>query len=263
MMDIIQAMKERRSVRTYDGQPLTDEQKNLLLESARLAVNPFGGSYSVRIKEFDLAAGFKPSTYGVIKGAQDFFLIGIADDKASALAAGFGFEQTVLQAWRLGLGCCWIAATFKGSQFDAGQTWPDGQSLRIISPVGVAAKSSLMERFTRTALGSKNRKPFDTLFYDGDFDHPLAPDSRYGQALEMLRLAPSSTNSQPWRALVQGDTVHFYCKSKGPVSILDTGIGLCHFYETERYNGHTGTFAEQTAAPAAPNLLYVTSYTPN
>ena len=260
-MDIIEAMKERRSVRSYNGQPLDADTRRKLMEAVASAENPFGGSVTIRLKEFDLKNGFKPSTYGMIKGASDFFMLGIADDERSALSAGFKFEQVVLKAWQLGLGTCWIAATFKGTDFDNGEKWPDGERLRIISPVGVAAKKSLMEKIVRVAVGSRNRKPFGELFFSEDFKSPLSPDSRFGKALEMLRLAPSSTNSQPWRALVCGTTIHFYYLPKSPASVLDCGIGICHFWETERFDGRKGRFFTDSAAPSAPEKWkYLLSY---
>ena len=112
------------------------------------------------------------------------------------------------------------------------------------------------------AVGSKNRKPFDELFFYGDFNTPVPTDNRFREALEMLRLAPSSTNSQPWRALVDGNRVHFYYAPKSKASVLDTGIGLCHFYETEKFYNRTGSFAKDPAAPApSGNLRYLITYT--
>ncbi len=161
----------------------------------------------------------------------------------------------------MGLGTCWIAATFKGTDFERGEPWPDGEELRIVCPVGVAAKQSILEKATRLALGSKNRKPFDKLFFNENFQTPYDTAGRFGEALEMLRLAPSSTNSQPWRALVCGDTVHFYYVPKSPASVLDCGIGICHFFETEQFNGMSGIFEEQDDAPVAPdNWTYLVSY---
>ena len=138
------------------------------------------------------------------------------------------------------LGTCWIAATFKGSDFDRGETWPDGEELKIICPVGVAEKPRLLERIGRQVMGSNNRKPFGDLFFTDSFKESLSPESHFGEPLEMLRLAPSSTNSQPWRALVSGDTVHFYYKPKSQASVLDTAIGMCHFYLAEEYLGGKG-----------------------
>lgn len=260
-MNIIEAIKERRSVRSYNGEPLSEVMKSELNKAIASVTSPFGGRVTIRLKEFDLKNGFKPSTYGMIKGASNFFMLGIADDELSALSAGFMFEQVVLKAWQLGLGTCWIAATFKGTDFDNGEAWPDGEQLRIISPVGVAAKKSVVESIARMAIRSDRRKDFSSLFFDNDFDTPLSSDGRFGQSLEMLRLAPSSTNSQPWRALVVGDTVHFYYVPKSQLSVLDCGIGLCHFYEAERFNSRKGEFFKSENAPTAPkNWKYLVSY---
>lgn len=262
-MTIIEAIKGRRSVRNFNGVPLTDSQRNELLEYIGQTVNPFGGNFSIRLKTFDLTGGYKPSTYGMIKGANDFFMVGVDDNEISALATGFCFEQIVLKAWRMGLGTCWIAATFKGTDFDDGEGWPAGQTLRIICPIGTAANQSMMEKITRFALGSRNRKPFGDLFFSTDFTSSLSPDSRFGEALEMLRLAPSSTNSQPWRAIADGNAVHFYYVPKSSLSVLDCGIGLCHFYFTEQLHGRKGNFHKAITPPSTNrnNLKYLISYT--
>ncbi|MDE5880996.1 MAG: nitroreductase family protein [Muribaculaceae bacterium] len=261
-MNIIEAMKERRSVRSFDGEGLTDEQKAKLNKAIEESYSPFGGKLTIRLKEFDLKEGYKPSTYGMISGAEDFFLLGIGSDEASALTAGFQFEQVVLKAWQLGLGTCWIAATFKGSDFEKGEQWPEGEELKVICPVGKAVKPSMKEKLTRLTLGSKNRKPFNDLFFYNDFNTPVPTDNRFYEALEMLRIAPSSTNSQPWRALVVDNSVHFYYKPKSPASVLDTGIGICQFYETEKFYGHSGNFSKLTSVPTPPeDWKHLVTYT--
>lgn len=261
-MDIIQAMKERRSVRSFNGKALDPEMVASLERAIEESYTLFGGNITIRLKSFDLKGDFKPSTYGVIKGASDFFLMSIGEGEDSALTAGFQFEQVVLKAWMLGLGTCWIAGTYKGSQFDEREKWPAGESLKIICPVGVAEKPRLMEKMMRFTVGSNNRKPFSDLFFEDDFQKPYSPDAQFGEALEMLRVAPSSTNSQPWRVLVKGDKVLFYYKPKSPASVLDTGIGICHFYETEKYNGFDGSFEKESSAPVPPeDWKYLTTYT--
>ena len=260
-MNLLEAIKERRSVRSYDGNRLTDLQIATLLDAINESSSPFGGRLTIRLKEFDLRKGYRPTTYGMLKGARHFFLLASGADGESALSTGFRFEQIVLKAWQMGLGTCWIAATFKGSDFDRDQTWPEGETLRIVCPVGTAAPPTATERLTRLALRSANRLPFDRLFYHTDFHTPLHKDNRFAEPLEMLRLAPSSTNSQPWRALVEGDTVHFYYKPKSEASVLDCGIGMCHFYESEKFQLRTGRFFKTTDAPLPPdNWKYLYSY---
>lgn len=250
-MNIIDIIKARKSVRSYNGEPLSPEMTKELNEIIQASKDPFGGNVTIRLKTFDLKEGFKPSTYGFIKGATDFFLMSLDGDEASALSGGYRFEEVVLKAWELGLGTCWIAGTFKGSDFNRDEAWPDGEELKIVCPVGVAEKPRMFEKIGRKVMGSDNRKPFNKLFFTDDFKQPLSPDSHFGEALEMLRLAPSDTNSQPWRALVDGDIVHFYYKYRNQISILDCGIGMCHFYLTEEYLGRKGSFfkAESVATP--------------
>ena len=264
-MNIIEAILGRRSVRNYNGEALTADVIEKLEEAIKGTCSPFGGKVTIRLSQFGNGEDYKPSTYGVIKGAHDYFLLGIGDDEASALSAGFRFEQVVLKAWQMGLGTCWIAATFKGSQFDRGQKWPEGESLKIISPVGAPAeKKSFLEKMTRALLGSQNRKPFGELFFAEDFKTSLNEDNTFAESLRMLRLAPSSTNSQPWRCLVKDDKVLFYYKPKSQASVLDCGIGMCHFYESEKFNGFSGEFFKEAEVPEAPDKWkYLYSYKRN
>ncbi len=260
-MNILEVMQQRRSIRNYDGMMPAPELQCELQKIAHQVYSPFGGRVEIRMAEFDTKGDFKPSTYGVIRGAREYFLVAYADDMDSALSAGFKFEQVVLAAWQMGLGTCWIGGTFRGSDFDRQQSWAHGVELKVVCPVGYGTKSGVRERLTRYILGSKNRKEFDSMFFFGDFHGAVPADNRYREALEMMRLAPSSTNSQPWRALVIGDAVHFYCKQKGKLSVLDCGIGISHFYLTEQYRGRSGRFERQADAPLAPSgWIYLTSF---
>ena len=92
-MKIIDIIKERRSVRSFNGQLLSPEIESKLNDIIKTRSDPFGGKVTIRLKSFDKKDGFKPSTYGFIKGATNFFLLGIGQDEASALSAGFWFED--------------------------------------------------------------------------------------------------------------------------------------------------------------------------
>lgn len=260
-MAILEAMRQRRSVRTFNGQPVSGSQKQELIQAAAQAGSPFGGEITIRLKDFDLRGGYRPSTYGMIKGASSFFLIGYGNDPDSALSAGFKFEQVVLKAWQMGLGTCWIAATFKGSDFDRDEVWPAGSDLKIVSPVGVPDRITFKEKIIRFSVGSQKRKPFDDLFFANGFSNPVPAENPFREPLEMLRLAPSSTNSQPWRATVGDSVVHFFYKPKSKLSLVDCGIGLCHFIEAEKFRGHDGAFFKSSDLPVSPaGLNYLISY---
>ena len=62
--------------------------------------------------------------------------------------------------------------------------------------------------------------------------------------LECARLAPSSTNSQPWYFTHQGETIHVFCSEAGilrhtllgNMNRIDMGIALAHLYVENRDN---------------------------
>ena len=97
-MNIIEAIRERRSVRSYNGQPLSRAATVEIEKAIAETTDPFGGAITVRLGEFDLSDGFRPGTYGVIKGATTYFMIAAADTAATDLSIGFVFEQIVLRA---------------------------------------------------------------------------------------------------------------------------------------------------------------------
>ena len=107
-----------------------------------------------------------------------------------------------------------------------------------VTPLGYPAKKrAIRDAAMRRAIKADTRAPFESLFFEDTFDRPLTAEraGKYREALELVRLAPSSVNKQPWRIVKQGDTFHFYKKSslpanpKGDVQKLDIGIALAHF----------------------------------
>jgi nitroreductase len=59
----------------------------------------------------------------------------------------------------------------------------------------------------RKGVKADSRLPFEELFFDGGFDKPLTKDTagELAQVLELVRLAPSAINKQPWAFIVVTD----------------------------------------------------------
>lgn len=245
MKDIEKIIEERRSVRSFNTTKLmTEKEAGILRAAIDDAKSPFGGKVSVALKRFALEGTFRPSTYGTISGASWYFLMGTDSTEEAQLSLGFIMEQVVLKATSMGFGTCWIAATFKGTTFADAAKFPADTPLQVVMPVGYPAeKKSLKEKLMRATLGSAKRKPMTDLFI-------VSENSVFYVPLQMMRLAPSSTNSQPWRAEVDGSTVYFYYENKSEASILDLGIGLSHFYLAAKEKGIDGKLSICKEAPA-------------
>lgn len=231
-------IEERISVRTYAAAPVEPEKAAQLkgfLETA--GENPFGAK--VRFNVVEGGSG-KLGTYGFIKGARTFFAGCVKKGGRDMEGFGYAFEKAVLFATALGLGTCWLGGTFKRAAFMA-LVKPDHEYMPAISPFGYAAeKKTLTEKVVAAGAGARKRKRFGEVFFDGSAKKPLFIDEGpLRTCLEMVRVAPSASNKQPWRVIRCGGKLHFYLAEDKYyagntlygfcMQRIDMGIAACHF----------------------------------
>lgn len=253
--DVIETIKERCSVRTYEERPLPEATRKTIMDYAASLSNPFGiGGISVAMTDkVSSNPGEKLGTYGIIKNAPAFLGLICPDTPEGTLAAGYEFEQLILFITSLGLGTVWLGATFSRKRFARLMQIPVDSLFPAISPVGYPAKRRLVEKVMRRFAKSDTRKPWNEIFFNGNFSTPLSlwEAGDFDNALEMVRLAPSATNTQPWRLLKIGDTFHFYVALKAKPSReelvfrrIDMGIALCHFDLSVQADDIKGSFVK-------------------
>lgn len=271
-INVKEVIKRRISNRTYEERSLTEEDKKKLLEFNSTLTNPFGVEVKVQyISKEKGADDVQLGTYGTIKGAKDFLAITIKDQPYAMEAIGYQFENLVLYATDMGIGTVWLAGTFKRKDFINAIEIGEDDLFPCICPLGYPAlKQSFLEKITKASLGSKKRKDWDKLFFLEDFTKVLtkADAGIYEDALEMLRLAPSATNSQPWAVVKEGNKFHFFCNYKNTlnddvkkIKHIDIGIALSHFHQTAMSKGLNGSLQVQDIGFSIPdNMHYVLSY---
>jgi len=267
MMQITEQIKERRSVRTYDGRVLDEETKTKLMDFAGKIENPWGIPVEFRFLEAKRDGLACP----VVTGA-DLYVGGKVKTVPGANAAfGYSFEAFVLYAQSLGLGTVWLGGTMNRGAFEKAMELESDEMMPCASPVGYpSAKMSMREIMMRKAVKADERQPFGELFFDGSFDVPLTEEKAglFRMPLEMVRLAPSAVNKQPWRVVAADDTFHFYRKGKGSegdsrldMQRVDLGIALCHFALTAEELGLQLEFVQEKPALQPPfEAEYMGSY---
>ena len=106
------------------------------------------------------------------------------------------------------------------------------------------------------------RKPYSELFFNRDFNTPLTENDakEYLEPLEMLRIAPSAVNKQPWRVVKEDDKIHFYLASTNNLNRVDMGIALCHFHLTALENKLEGRFEADDNRNKDSKFTYVISW---
>ncbi len=262
-----EAIKKRRSVRTYLEKKVEAEKMERVKEI--LSVNtsgPFGNEVRyvlLDLEELEEKEIKRLGTYGIIKGTRLFLAGAIKDGRWAMEDFGYCMEKVILELTSLGLGTCWIAGTFRRNNFAEKVGLAEGEVLPAITPFGYARDNrSLIERLLRFLAGSRNRKAWKEMFFDGDLQTALTPKTAgdYSPALEAVRLGPSASNKQPW-IIIRGkglNVFHFFLKSSGgyvtklgniKIQHIDMGIAICHFDLVAREVGKKGTWVLDEHAP--------------
>lgn len=264
------AVTRRYSVRTYEKTSLEPQLVRKLVDYANSLENPFGVKIRVQTVEKETAAnGEKLGTYGVIKGAKLYLGVTVPDKPHAMEAVGYDFEKLVLYAASLGLGTCWLGGTFNRSAFAEAMEIKEAELFPILSPLGLPSdKKSLTEKLMRKTVKADQRLPWQQLFFTEGFEKPLTDGDggSYAFPLEMVRLAPSAVNKQPWRISVEEGAVHFYRKgipAEGSIDMqrIDLGIALCHFDLAARESGLAGHIEISPPDIAMPEgLEYIASW---
>ncbi|MBU1141432.1 MAG: nitroreductase [Firmicutes bacterium] len=239
---MVEAINKRRSVRTFQKKALTKEDQQAIKDiigDIQKKKGPFGNSAKLVFYESSYANDDVPvkiGTYGFVKDAPAFVAGCVHNSFEGIVDYGYLFEDVILKFTELGLGTVWLGGTFKREAFD--YILGKGDIVPAITPVGyIADNQSIREKIIVGVAQSRQRMPFESLFFENDLNTPLKIKHPFSKYLELVRIGPSASNKQPWRVIVCGNKAHFYLERTPnygvgrPFSIqaLDLGIAICHF----------------------------------
>jgi nitroreductase len=247
-MSIIDVMRSRKSIRTYKTEDLSEEHYQSIIEYIQKEQGfsgPLGNQGRVEIVRVNNNVsdkGIKLGTYGFIKNPRAY-IVGITENnKYSLIDFAYRFHRLTLFAVKLGLGTCWMGGTFSRNSFEQELSIKDGEFIPCITPIGYPnEKERIFDKAVRIVVKADNKKSWEKLFFDSSFEASLVEETAGLLAIpiEMLRLAPSASNKQPWRLVVSTDrrTCHLYIEHTPNYSsslgydmqLLDMGIAMCQF----------------------------------
>ncbi len=268
---MIQVIKERHSVRTFENKTISlDDEKIIqkVLDDTMQETPPFQTPvklYFLRNKDAHSPESKKVGMYGYVKHVPAYITGSTQNTKEGLLDFGYLFEKAVLELVKRGFGTVWLSGDFDNQDLEnfarAGDVVP------VMAPVGYPGyKQSLKERFLRMKQEASDRKKHEDLFGVKDFNSPVEKNHPYYEVLELVRLAPSALNKQPWRILVDEDVFHLYLQrtEKFPAQAADSeminmGIAIRHIMIGLESLKHSGTVAIADSAPRPEGLEYVVS----
>lgn len=244
MDELIEAIKQRYSCRSFLPQSINP--KTMLELESYLNINRngiFGEELAISIieKSPESQKSMKLD-YGIILNHSNYLVGKVKCDPLQRMSYGYVVEKLVIKATALGLNTCWIGY-FDPNHFPEIRL-PKGFEIPSIVIVGYEGRSTLGDKAIKFTVGAARRNDWNQLFFHNNFSTPLKREDSglFENSLEMLRLAPSSGNTQPWRVVLEDHKIfHFYKKpiskhyqTKG-LHDVDMGIALSHFDLTSKF----------------------------
>ena len=258
---IQELIRQRYSCRTYRRQPINPEDLSKLSTFLDEHVSsPRGSSLRFKIitaSKNDTISLKKLGTYGFIKDPAGFVIGTIKNQPRGLEDFGYKMELIILRAVELGIGSCWLGGTFTKSNFAKAIGLTEEETIPCVISIGYPAdQQAWLDRVSRIYAGADRRLSWSDLFFSDSFEKPLSKshDDNYSEVLEMLRLAPSASNKQPWRILRQDNLWHFYLQRTqryppplfsflldiADLQRVDMGIAMAHFEQSALDLGLTG-----------------------
>ena len=237
-----EALLKRRSRRLYEARPISSEVFERLATTCN-DFRPFDTARAVLTESSGKVFKGIIGAYGKIKGAPFFIaFVGDARDPHVHEKVGYTGEGIILEATALGLGTCWVGKSFDQKIASSFATIKKHERALAVTPVGYATKEASFEERLLTGFGQTHkRKPLNALVSG-------MTKTRWPEWVRMsllaARIAPSAVNRQPWRFLVESDSITVSVDdlhdSYGISKRLDCGIAMLHIEIASHVSGFVG-----------------------
>lgn len=205
-MYTLKELRERKSVRGYSDERLSDDMRNALnAEATFVNCHEAGLNFQVRFDDPDPFKGFSRS-YGMFHGVRNY-LAAIVDPTFDFAAerAGYYAEEFVMKAVSLGLGTCFVGGTF--SRTSTNVRMEVYEKMPFIVAFGHAAYGApLIGRVSAAMIHRKKMDP--PQFFDGTVKEYAEALHRFPwlqKGVGAVACAPSALNARPVRIGVVSD----------------------------------------------------------
>ena len=208
-MDILEAMKERHSVRSYTDQTLSNEIIMELRAEIDACNQQSGLNIQLVVNESNAFSGIM-AHYGKLINVRNY--IALVGKKDSGLDEKIGYygERLVLKSTMLGLDSCWVGLTYSKSK--CGCKIDKDETLRCVIALGYGKNHGMPHKSKPLeALCKATNKP-----------------EWFRNGMKAAMLAPTATNQQKFLFTLVGDTVTAEATG-GFYSKVDLGIAKYHF----------------------------------
>lgn len=211
-MDILTAIKNRHSVRSYIDKTIDDETLSEL-KAEIAACNKESGLHIQLVVNEPKAFDGMMARYSKFSGVQNYIALVGRKDADFDEKSGYYGERVALKAQALGLNTCWVAMTFSKGAAKKAIAIDSGEKLGCVLALGYGKTQGVPH---------KSKPVTDLCKTDGNIPE------WFKNGMEAAMLAPTATNQQRFMFTLSGDTVTATATG-GFYSKVDLGIVKYHF----------------------------------
>ena len=222
-----EVIKNRKSVRSFDGKPLSEEDKAALWQYLKGLTAPFGVKVEFRL----LDAGENGLSSPVIIGARTYFAAKAERTGHFELGLGYSFEKACLYAASRGMGTVMLAASLNREAFEKALDVKENEVMPVASPVGYpAAKRSIRESLMRKGLKADDRVPWRGLQDEFGVIDPgeLSPGMEAKSGVTMVSLHIDTTlqfgSPEEEQAYIDSMVQQLIAETLGERAMTDTNV---------------------------------------
>jgi hypothetical protein len=209
-MEILEAIKKRRSVRQYLDKAIEEDILNKLQYEIDVCNKESGLNIQLVTNEPKAFDGFM-AHYGKFSGVKNYIaIVGKKSEDLSEICGYYG-ERLVIKAQQLGLNTCWVALTYKKvpNAFKINK----GEKLILVISLGYG-KTQGVERKSKSIKQVSNASSKTPKWFNDGVEYAL--------------LAPTAKNQQKFKIIYDDGNVTFKA-GLGFYTKVDLGIVKYHF----------------------------------
>lgn len=209
-MDLLEAMEQRHSVRSYTDRKMEGEVKEKLKQKISECNEESGLHMQLVCNEPKAFDGFM-AHYGKFSGVTNYIAMVGPKGKDLEEKVGYYGEKLVLYAQQLGLNTCWVALTYQKVKgvFEV----KPGEKLSLVIAIGYGDTNGTAHHSKAEGEVSKVNGSIPEWFKKG---------------IEASLLAPTAMNQQKYKFILNGNKVSAVC-GNGFYTKIDLGIVKYHF----------------------------------
>lgn len=217
---MLEAIENRTSRRTFKKEDLNENELQII-DTKIIELNKDSALSMKLLKDCGNAFSSLSKSYGLFSNVKYLILVkGSINDIYLKEKAGYYGEELVLLLTTLGLGTCWVGATFNKASIEI----KDDEKMICVIALGKIQEPTIKEKLIRSLI-SKKRKPIEERLSSDTNDLP----QWLINGMMAVQLAPSANNSQKVLFKYEDSTLSASIIGNTEFDLVDLGIAKKHF----------------------------------